>query len=737
MDTDEAWVRFREDSYRIQKTSIAEKLDVLAAAINEMQTDTKRTAELVPQLMGDEAAIGAANSMAGPDMMGGGDPMAGGGIPGEDIMADNNEMPPMDEGMDAGAGAEMPPMDEGMGAEAPVAEPPMDGGSMDMPPEDGGGMDEEMVGEEDFLSDEDLDALLNELYGGAPGAPVDAGMPEEGTPDPQIPTTGGGGLAEAAQNLVGALKQAAHEAVDQSDPERVMQLSQMESEIMNILGPEVGAAMPDGIPVEGLEGDMGAMAPEVPVDEAGIAEEVAEDVAAEEAPAAPPEGGEGEAPASDGEPKDDKKEEKDEESGSKDDKSDSKDDKKEEKDDESESTKKSATFEDIPDEIMEYADTQDAPTEAVKKSVMQTVPSMKDLLSGKASMDAFFKSTHEYVDDVEIYHDDYVDPIEQDCGMMKSEDREKLASARNIFDWDFGSRGQKDPDSISQAGEAQEAINHEGTTDPGSISDAEPIIAVTKSAEDISKPKASSGSTDPDSIAFADKPQKALSHKGTTDPDSIADAEKAVEPGTGDDNEGTVEKLSMGPITKSQEDSWIEMIQKSADDPEALRSIIKSIYNPVAQGVKDGKITEGQMSFGPYMDVDPQFNPNAPKMAPEAEAPVATNPVAQAVSDGALPEGQTNFGAYLDFDPQFNPNLRKAEVQGGKQLMSLHELMSIAKSDRPSLMATVNGDIITKDSVPVAKSSKPVVRMGHGVDPMKVIENDLNEWNLFKVNSRL
>ena len=708
MDTDEAWDRFRNDSYRIQKASIAEKLDVLAAAINEMQTDTKRTAELVPQLMGDEAAIGAANSMAGPDMMGGGDPMAGGGVPGDDMMANNEEMPPMG-GAEAGAGADMPLMGD-MGAGEPAGEPPMEAPA-DMPPAEGGDMaGGDMESEEDYLSDEDIDALLEELYGGGAGAPAPEpeGMPGEGTPDPTVPTTGGGGLAEAAQNLVGALKMAAHEAVDQSDPDRVVQLAQIESEIMNILGPEVGAAVPDGIPVEGVEGEAG-MPAGAPVDETGIAEEIAEDVAAEEAPGdmPPAEGGAPEGGAPEG--GDDKKESNDKGEDKKEEKSDDKEEKSDGK--ESESTKKSAT-EDIPDDIMEFAETQDTPTIQKSDSGM---PSMRDILAGKVNMEAFFKSGHEYVDDVEMYHQDYVDPIEQDCSMLKSEDAEKLASARNIFDWDFGARGQKDPDSISQAGEAQAALDHTGTTDPESISTADPIIAVTKSAEDITKPKAESGSTDKDSIAFAEKPQVALSHKGKTDPDSIADAEKAVEPGTGDDSEGTVERMGMGPISKSQEDALIEMIQKSSGDTEELRSIIKSIYNP-------REFIAGEL---PWLSGGSRGE-SLGLPTEEESLGLPTEP--------AAPK-KLYAGDKFSFEEGF-PGIQKNSAQGGKSILSLQELMSIAKSSRPSMVATVNGDIITNDHTTIAKSAKPSVRMGRGVDPMKVIENDLNEWNLFKANSR-
>ena len=87
MDIEEAWDNFRSKSF--QKASVQEQLDTLAAAINEIRTDTSRTAEIVPQIMGDNAAIDSANAEAGAAMPGAPDT---GGMGGEDMNAMDEQM---------------------------------------------------------------------------------------------------------------------------------------------------------------------------------------------------------------------------------------------------------------------------------------------------------------------------------------------------------------------------------------------------------------------------------------------------------------------------------------------------------------------------------------------------------------------------------------------------------------------------------------------------------------------
>ena len=67
MDHDIAWDEFKKQSAeRVQKTSVAGKLDTLAAPLNEIQTDTERIAEVVPRILGDENVVDEANLSAEP-----------------------------------------------------------------------------------------------------------------------------------------------------------------------------------------------------------------------------------------------------------------------------------------------------------------------------------------------------------------------------------------------------------------------------------------------------------------------------------------------------------------------------------------------------------------------------------------------------------------------------------------------------------------------------------------------
>lgn len=178
MDIDEAWDAFQK-SRSIKKTSIAEKLDTIAAQLNEIQTDSARTAELVPKILGDDAAIEASNAeMPGmdPSMMGmGGAPSMDGAVPGAEDMSPDG----MDLGADEGMieDTETPPMEEEV-PEAPVEgdvpetgepEPVEDMGS-DLPMDDLGSGAEDVLPEESTTEDigaganGTMDALINMLH---------------------------------------------------------------------------------------------------------------------------------------------------------------------------------------------------------------------------------------------------------------------------------------------------------------------------------------------------------------------------------------------------------------------------------------------------------------------------------------------------------------------------------------------------------------------------------------------
>ena len=150
------------------------------------------------------------------------------------MSATDEQMPPEGGDMEADMGADM---GEDMGAEAPIPgaedmSPPDMGGDEGMEPPMEGGGEYEGESEDDYMSDEDIDELLNSLYGGGEAEEPMEDVPPEGVAEPTIPASGGAGLAEATNNLLAALKQAAHEAVDQNNIDRVVELSHIEQQIM-------------------------------------------------------------------------------------------------------------------------------------------------------------------------------------------------------------------------------------------------------------------------------------------------------------------------------------------------------------------------------------------------------------------------------------------------------------------------------------------------------------------------
>lgn len=170
MDLDSAWDEFRR-THPIEKSSVAEKLDTIAAQLNEIQTDTKRTAEIVPKIMGDEAALGDVTAQPMDAMGGMGAPDMGmpAGEPGAEAMGE----PTMD------AGVEPPMEDAGLGtgedlmandvldenpmpaASAPVEEDVIaDGTELGLEDEEGLDLEDDGLG----LEDDDLE--LDEGLGG-------------------------------------------------------------------------------------------------------------------------------------------------------------------------------------------------------------------------------------------------------------------------------------------------------------------------------------------------------------------------------------------------------------------------------------------------------------------------------------------------------------------------------------------------------------------------------------------
>lgn len=98
MEVEEAWELFRSNQLA-KSASITGQMDTMAAQIHEIQTGVDRLTTLIPKLMGDEAAIDAANADASalPDMMSMGDASGMGG----DMMGAPDMGAPEDTGEDS------------------------------------------------------------------------------------------------------------------------------------------------------------------------------------------------------------------------------------------------------------------------------------------------------------------------------------------------------------------------------------------------------------------------------------------------------------------------------------------------------------------------------------------------------------------------------------------------------------------------------------------------------------
>ena len=86
------------------------------------------------------------------------------------------------------------------------------------------------------------------------------------------------------------------------------------------------------------------------------------------------------------------------------------------------------------------------------------------------------------------------------------------------------------------------------------------------------------------------------------------------------------------------------------------------------------------------------------------------------------------------------PKKASASSENGKHIMSMKELMSVRKSgQRPDAVTSTSGDLVRPElGNPIRKTATgSPVRMGHGVDPHKVTENDWAEYKIYKAQREL
>ena len=686
MATDEAWREFRLNSTQFQKASISEKLDALAAILQETQTDTKRMAQVVPKILGDEGAIDAANA--------GADPMAGAQAMGADM--------PMGPGAMPGAEAMDSMMDTGR---APLLEEDIPGDGMpdaDVP------SDPAMGG--DPLSDMEMDSLLD--TGSEGDMPLDVAATDGGVQDGAASLAGDplmGGmdpasmsddeLTSAASNLLNAIKEAAHRAVDTGDTDKIVTLSQLEQNLTEAFG-GMGVSLQEADMTEGPEGPVGedALSEDVPPsgleDTEGPIDSEGADDDSETPPPADAEEGADEGDSDEEKPDEDK--EKDGESDdpeppkghgdapeAKDDKDKPEGDSKE-KDDESESedkpedVKKSAAdaMNSVLQEMMglsimksepeapaqadiveapEDAEPAKAPEQAEAPAMAKSMPSFRSIFNGKFDIDSFMKgesSAESYVDEAEIFGESPEDGYDGCDGNAFAKMDDRIATARNIFDVPTQKKGQKDPDSIASAKTYQEIDQTpHGEQDPDSISTADPAMEISKSG--VSEP------------AFGGK---------------VADVPGGIH------------------VTGFQTPAITMGGTKGVDD------------NPV-NSVSENIATQGDQKPESIATADPAFSMD------------------QANSSEGSKENLDIIG---DASATHANSVHKSEDMG-KPIMSLKDMMSIAKSGRPLNIATVNGDITPADSS-VKKTSKRV-EFKPGMDPWEFVEKDLEEYKRFMERS--
>lgn len=219
MEAEEAWDLFRSSaSADLRKSaSVAGQLDTMAAQIQDIQTGVDRITKLIPQFMGDDAAISDANANAVPPE----NPLEGfaGDMGGDDM------------------GGEMP--DEGGMPEEGAEEEPSEENDMDKADEDG---QTNEIGTSEDIPEEDDDRSVGEILGIPEDMPEDDGsepvedvgedanapeeMPEMAEAEveeeipPEAPEMGDGGdLNDIYAQILALLVQAVSKANDSGDAE--------------------------------------------------------------------------------------------------------------------------------------------------------------------------------------------------------------------------------------------------------------------------------------------------------------------------------------------------------------------------------------------------------------------------------------------------------------------------------------------------------------------------------------
>ena len=636
MDADIAWESFRKGS-GIRKASVSEKLDAIAGQLNDIRTDSDRTATLVPKIMGDQTVLdNAGETGPAPEAeagVTGGNPIEEGTIPSStaipadgaigDIAANGeNDMADEDKDKKAGPETEAPAAaDTGVSPEAPVgAGTPGDNGAAGAPESgaDAGGKTP------DEMSDEEIDAFLNDNGGaedgeGAAEPPAAEGGEEAAAPEAETaPATGD-------SKVMDAIKQVAETAIEENDAATLRDVA----DILDKVGSGNAASAPAAEPEAEGAGEVTKSAT-APVAECGGKKKV--------------------------------------ETGP----------------------------------VAECSGKQQKPAASTAPVAESEGPAVNEAL-GAGSEPVIGADTGD---------------AGETCPMCGADIKSKFGLPDDI---DLDGLAQALMHMKSDDGEA------EGKTEIKGPNGEPQVVEIEVESKDKDDDEKEGGKTEAKEEA----------------------GEEAAETPAEEKKEETVEEIGTDKFDKTAKINFRDLYTglKSRNcgvdgKPAKVRTskTAKSVTGSADEGAV-GNTLQGAGGVDTAPAVPQAAAPTAPAAPTAGTTPAPADPVKSGVpNEGNADAGSGTVGnqAAADTAPA-NEEIGGDFVKNeGKHITTMREMMSFRKNDmqenRPSDTSAVNADLSRPDLGRINKSlsNAPKIRMGHGVDPHKVVENDIREYNLFK-----
>lgn len=702
-DVDEAWSQFKKDSEAFAKASVNEKLDTLAAQLNEVQTDTKRLAEIVPKIMGDETAIEGANESADPAAM------MGGGMP---PMDESTEMPPEEGAGDEMTGEEMPPEDA-LGAEE---------GAEEMPPEapadETAGPAEDVTEEMPLEEDED----------------IDLGLDEEGYDgDEEM-----GGDNEAIETLKDALQ----EALDNDQMGLV-------SKIANAIAQLQGSTA-EGANILAGDEDLGGESISA-ADVLGEASDELPEAASDET-----EGAEEEAPAeTESEPEkeseDTEEVEKSASAGA---------------GGPAPSGEMNATY--GPDTTV-ATHVEASATDDVKAEVMEAVAEALDDALGAEEPEEKAEEPVVAVVEGEVHEPESDDEEEEDkneelaenpfeqCSdgtMKKSLQFASSVSFRDLMNVKkskrFGVDGRPALEPVAKMVEGSESMLDTQTADVAMNAEAQaPEMEVIQA--DVSDVESAKEAFDaPDALDPGVRTEVADDTVvEETAPPSAEQMDEVGEPLNASNPDSGLEAAE-------EDEAALDEIEKSStlDEVGCAKNILKEGHKPNGGDLLDDvgvdkKPTESAEPKETLLDQIDEKKGKGSDVKTESQLdqldPEKGEGTAKKGGDLLDDVGHEKRSTEHTVKPGTGllddvGEMKKSASDNGKHIMSMKEMMSIRKSSqRPDAVTSTSGDLVRPElGNPIRKTANATpVRMGRGVDPHKVTENDWAEYNLYMAQKKL